>query len=110
MAALSPLTMGWATVTMANDAEERAVVTASMNAIGQGIMAGTQVVQYAATSAPRFKGGFASNLVTSVIQLILISAILWLSKRDKKKGQNSQESPEGHNHNERQIVQSHEAA
>lgn len=77
--------MGWATVTMAGDAEERAVVTASMNAIGQGIMAGTQVVQYAATDAPRFKGGFASNLATSVVQLILISVILWLSSRDKRK-------------------------
>ncbi|KAF9733399.1 transporter SEO1-like protein 2 [Paraphaeosphaeria minitans] len=82
--ALSPLTMGWATVAMAGDAEERAVVTASMNAIGQGITAGTQVVQYAATDAPRFKGGFASNLATSVAQLVLISAILWLSSRDKK--------------------------
>jgi ACS family pantothenate transporter-like MFS transporter len=77
--------MGWATVTMAGDAEERAVVTASMNAIGQGIMAGTQVVQYAATDAPRFKGGFASNLATSVTQLVLISVILWLSSRDKRK-------------------------
>ncbi|EKG13048.1 Major facilitator superfamily [Macrophomina phaseolina MS6] len=37
--AVSPLTMGWATVTMAGDAEERAVVTASMNAIGQAIAA-----------------------------------------------------------------------
>lgn len=76
--------MGWATVTMAGDTEERAVVTASMDAIGQGIMAGTQVVPYAATDAPRFKGGFASNLATSHAQLVLISAILWLSHRDQK--------------------------
>ncbi|KAF1961951.1 putative allantoate permease [Byssothecium circinans] len=82
--AISPLTMGWATVTMANDAEERAVVTASMNAIGQGIMAGTQVVQYPATNAPNFKGGFAGNLATALFQLVSISAILWLSRRDKK--------------------------
>lgn len=83
--------MGWATVTMAGDAEERAVVTASMNAIGQGIMAGTQVVQYAATDAPRFKGGFASNLATSVAQLVLISVILWLSARDKRKTRDGNE-------------------
>lgn len=76
---------------MAGDAEERAVVTASMNAIGQGIMAGTQVVQYAATDAPRFKGGFASNLATAVVQLVLITVILWLSSRDKKKGEDESE-------------------
>ncbi|KAF2497305.1 putative allantoate permease [Lophium mytilinum] len=86
--AMSPLTMGWATVTMAGDAEERAVVTASMNAIGQGIMAGTQVVQYSATSAPNFHGGFSSILATSVVQLGLITAILYLTSRDKKKAGN----------------------
>ncbi|THW12081.1 putative allantoate permease [Aureobasidium pullulans] len=36
---MSPMTMSWATVIMAGDAEERAVVTASMNAIGQAIAA-----------------------------------------------------------------------
>ena len=83
---MSPLTMGWATVAMAGDAEERAIVTASMNAIGQGITAGTQVVQYSATSAPNFHGGFSSNLATSVLQLIMITVILWLTRRDKKRG------------------------
>ncbi|KAK6222294.1 hypothetical protein LQW54_000994 [Pestalotiopsis sp. IQ-011] len=42
MGPLSPMSMSWATVTMAHDAEERAVVAASMNSIGQGIMAGVQ--------------------------------------------------------------------
>lgn len=93
-AAMSPLTMGWATVTMAGDAEERAVVTASMNAIGQGIMAGTQVAQYSATSAPNFRGGFSSNLATSTLQLVLITVILWLSKRDKKRNVNKPKSEE----------------
>ncbi|CAG8905383.1 unnamed protein product [Penicillium egyptiacum] len=37
--AISPLSMSWATVTMAKDAEERAIVTASMNAIGQAMAA-----------------------------------------------------------------------
>jgi len=36
---------GWATIVMSHDAEERAVVTASMNAIGQVVVAGTQVVR-----------------------------------------------------------------
>lgn len=44
-AAISPMSMGWATSIMANDTEERAVVTASMNGIGPGIVAGAQVSQ-----------------------------------------------------------------
>ncbi|CAC9889999.1 unnamed protein product, partial [Aureobasidium pullulans] len=57
---MSPMTMSWATVIMAGDAEERAVVTASMNAIGQAIAAGSQV-------------------------LVVIFLILFLWNRDKKK-------------------------
>ncbi|THY12917.1 putative allantoate permease [Aureobasidium pullulans] len=56
---MSPMTMSWATVIMAGDAEERAVVTASMNAIGQAIAAGTQVVQFPANGAPNFHAGFS---------------------------------------------------
>jgi hypothetical protein len=33
----SPLSMGWATITIAKDAEERAAVTANMNALGQAM-------------------------------------------------------------------------
>ncbi|KAI0895047.1 putative pantothenate transporter [Annulohypoxylon nitens] len=84
-AACSPLTMGWASVVMAGDAEERAVVTASMNAIGQAITAGTQVVQFPASRAPNFRGGFISVLVTTVGQLGTILAILFLSYRDYRR-------------------------
>lgn len=80
--------MGWASVVMAGDAEERAVVTASMNAIGQAITAGTQVVQFPASRAPNFRGGFISVLVTTVGQLGTILAILFLSYRDyRRQGQ-----------------------
>ncbi|KAL7619976.1 hypothetical protein AAE478_010524 [Parahypoxylon ruwenzoriense] len=84
--ACSPLTMGWASVVMAGDAEERAVVTASMNAIGQAIMAGTQVVQYPASRAPNFRGGFISVLITTIAQLGAILSILFLSRRDRRRG------------------------
>lgn len=77
--------MGWATVIMANDAEERAVVTASMNAIGQAIAAGTQIVQFPASGAPNFHGGFVSILATTVAQLVSITLILILSSRDSKR-------------------------
>lgn len=77
--------MGWATVIMANDAEERAVVTASMNAIGQAIAAGTQIIQFSASKAPNFHGGFISILATTVAQLVSITLIFILSSRDGKK-------------------------
>lgn len=77
--------MGWASVIMAGDAEERAVVTASMNAIGQAITAGTQVVQFPASGAPNFRGGFISVLATTVAQLGTILAVAILSRRDRKR-------------------------
>lgn len=82
--AISPLTMGWATITMANDAEERAVVTASMNAVGQAIVAGTQVIQFPATKAPNFQGGFISLLANTSCQLVSILVVLFLTRRGKK--------------------------
>ena len=69
---------------MANDAEERAVVMASMNAIGQAIAAGTQVVQWPATSAPNFQTGFRSALGTTVAQLIMVAVILFFSSKELK--------------------------
>ena len=75
------MSMGWASIIMSQDAEERAVVTASMNAIGQGIMAGTQVVQYPATGAPNFHSGWSSNLGTAIAQLFVILSILYMSTK-----------------------------
>lgn len=76
------MTMSWASVVMANDAEERAVVMASMNAIGQAIAAGTQVVQWPATSAPNFQAGFRSALGTTLAQLLMVPIILFFSARE----------------------------
>ncbi|EOD48451.1 putative major facilitator superfamily transporter protein [Neofusicoccum parvum UCRNP2] len=83
--AVSPLTMGWATVAMAGDAEERAVVTASMNAIGQAIAAWSQLLQFPAVEAPRFAKGFVSVLVTAVAQFALVPVMALLSARDKRR-------------------------
>ncbi|OJJ79469.1 uncharacterized protein ASPGLDRAFT_1506552 [Aspergillus glaucus CBS 516.65] len=79
--AMSPLTMSWATVVMANDAEERAIVTASMNAIGQAMSAWTQLLQYPAVDAPNFRKGFISNLATTLAQLVVVAVIALLCRR-----------------------------
>jgi ACS family pantothenate transporter-like MFS transporter len=83
--AISPLTMSWATTAMANDAEERAIVTASMNAIGQAMAAWTQILQYPAEKAPRFQAGFLSNLVTTIFQFTSIGLIAYLVQRDQRR-------------------------
>ncbi|KAI9039353.1 putative pantothenate transporter [Aspergillus affinis] len=82
--AMSPLTMSWATLTMANDAEERAIVTASMNAIGQAMSAWTQLLQYPAVEAPNFRRGFISNLATTVAQLGVVAVIAVLTRHDRR--------------------------
>ncbi|CAG8242018.1 unnamed protein product [Penicillium salamii] len=92
--AISPLTMSWATVTMANDAEERAIVTASMNAIGQAMAAWTQIFQYPATAAPHFRAGFISNLITTIGQFLSVGLIAFLVSRDKRKGSSGADSAE----------------
>ncbi|KAJ5472569.1 Major facilitator superfamily domaingeneral substrate transporter [Penicillium desertorum] len=53
--AFSPLSMSWATITMAKDAEERAIDTANMNALGQAMVAWIQIFQYPAIFAPKFR-------------------------------------------------------
>lgn len=77
--------MSWATITMAKDAEERAIVTASMNAIGQAMAAWTQIFQYPAISAPNFRTGFISNLVTTIAQFLSVGLITFLVHRDERK-------------------------
>jgi MFS transporter, ACS family, pantothenate transporter len=84
VSAVSPMTTSWASVIMANDAEERAVVTASMNAIGQAVAAGVQVVQWPTTSAPDFRAGFQSVLGTTIAQLIMIFVILYMSATEMR--------------------------
>ncbi|KAJ5510740.1 hypothetical protein LT330_005567 [Penicillium expansum] len=83
--AISPLSMSWATITMAKDAEERAIVTASMNAIGQAFAAWTQIFQYPAISAPNFRAGFISTLVTTIAQFLSVGLIAFLVNRDARK-------------------------
>jgi ACS family pantothenate transporter-like MFS transporter len=81
--ALFPLSMSWATIAMANDAEERDIVTASMNAIGQAIVAWSQLLQFPAVDAPRFNVGFLSGLITSVLQLFIILLVFYLDHKEK---------------------------
>ncbi|GKT53114.1 major facilitator superfamily transporter [Colletotrichum tofieldiae] len=89
--AIPSLTMAWATVTMAGDAEERAIVTASMNAIGQAIVAWAQLLQFPAVEAPHFTRGFRSVVGTMVVQFFVTGAIWFLVRKDRRAKQWSED-------------------
>lgn len=74
--------MSWATTLMSNDAEERAIVTASMNAIGQAMIAWSQIFEYPAIQAPNFHTGFIVTACMGVGQLINLSSIWFLARRE----------------------------
>ena len=77
--------MGWATIVMADDAEERAIVTATMNAVGQAIAAWSQLLQFPAVEAPNFHNGFISIIFTAGFQLLNIVTIAFLVRRSNLK-------------------------
>jgi ACS family pantothenate transporter-like MFS transporter len=79
------MTMGWATTLMANDAEERAIVTASMNAIGQAITAWSQLLEFPAVQAPNFHKGFVVIACLSGLQFISIGAVWFLARKQTRK-------------------------
>ena len=60
------------------------MVTASMNAIFQNIVAGAQLKLLPATGALRFALGFRTSLGKMISQFMLIRLILHLSKREAK--------------------------
>ncbi|CZR64300.1 uncharacterized protein PAC_14198 [Phialocephala subalpina] len=82
---LSPMTMSWVSLIMAGDAEERAVATVSMNAIGQGFTAWTQLLAFPATAAPHFRKGFINTSVTAFFQILSILTIYVLARRGAAK-------------------------
>lgn len=74
--------MSWATTLMSHDAEERAIVTASMNAVGQAMIAWSQLVEYPAIQAPNFHTGFIVTACMAVGQLLNLSSIWFLARRE----------------------------
>jgi ACS family pantothenate transporter-like MFS transporter len=76
------MAMSWATTLMSGDAEERAIVTASMNTIGQAISAWSQLLEYPAVDAPNFHKGFITTSCIAVLQLVNMGVIWFLARRE----------------------------
>jgi ACS family pantothenate transporter-like MFS transporter len=82
--ALNPLFMSWASQVTFKSAEERAVTIASMNAIGQALLAGLNIVTFPTPSAPRFKFGWYWVMANNFLQFGLVLVIMMLHKREKR--------------------------
>lgn len=82
---LNPLFMSWASEVTFKSAEERAVTIASMNAIGQALLAGLNIVTFPTPSAPRFKFGWWWVWANSLAQIAIVILIMVLHNREKRR-------------------------
>lgn len=82
--ALNPLFMSWASEATIHSAEERTVVVSSMNAFGQALLAGLNIVTFPTPKAPRFKFGWYWVMANNIVQVILVLGIAFLHSRQKR--------------------------
>lgn len=83
--ALNPLFMSWASSVTHGSAEERAVTIASMNAIGQALLAGLNIVTFPTPSAPRFHFGWFWVMGNNFAQVGMVILIMILHDREKRR-------------------------
>lgn len=83
--ALNPLFMSWASEVTFKSAEERAVTIASMNAIGQALLAGLNIVTFPTPSAPRFEFGWYWVMANNIIQIGMVVLIMLLHNKEKRR-------------------------
>jgi len=83
--ALNPLFMSWASEVTFKSAEERAVTIASMNAIGQALLAGLNIVTFPTPQAPRFEFGWYWVMANNFIQIGLVVLIMFLHEKEKRR-------------------------
>lgn len=82
--ALNPLFMSWASEATFQSAEERALTVGSMNALGQALLAGLNIVTFPTPEAPRFHFGWWWVMAANYLQITVVVAILFLHEREKK--------------------------
>ncbi|KAJ5894572.1 MFS general substrate transporter [Penicillium taxi] len=82
---ISPIFNSWANDVCRNDAEERAVVLASMNTIGYSFLAWVPLLIWPTTLAPKYRVGFITNNVFVVLAAITFIIGTILDRKEKKK-------------------------
>ncbi|KAK9447981.1 major facilitator superfamily domain-containing protein [Limtongia smithiae] len=85
-ASMSAFQMSWVSDIVKDDPEERAIITASMNCIGQIFLAWIPIFTFPSDHGPRFTKGFRFSVVTSAIHVLLMLAIAYMERRDLRSG------------------------
>ncbi|KAK9470699.1 major facilitator superfamily domain-containing protein [Dipodascopsis tothii] len=83
--AMNPLLMSWASDATMDDHEERSLVTASMNCIGQAFVAWTPIFTYPSDGAPRFRVGNIFTAVCTTCHFLQFFVMQYLFLRDRKR-------------------------
>lgn len=83
--ALNPLFMSWASEVTFKSPESRAITIASMNAVGQALLAGLNIVTFPTYKAPRFEFGWYWVMANNFVQIALVVGIMLLHNRDKRR-------------------------
>ncbi|KAH8809270.1 major facilitator superfamily domain-containing protein [Xylogone sp. PMI_703] len=92
-AALAGIIMSWAHEICADNNEERAIVTGSMNQMAYVFQIWLPLIVWQQIHAPQYKSGFATVLFLSVAMIILTQITIWFHRREKARKGLRAESP-----------------
>lgn len=79
---LSGLCFAWANEICADDNEERALVTATMNEMAYVIQAWLPLVMWQQVDAPQYHKGFVGGAVLSALLIVTALGVRWLHNRE----------------------------
>ncbi|KAG4025480.1 hypothetical protein MFRU_057g00230 [Monilinia fructicola] len=83
--AVTPIIVSWTNEVCSKDAEERAIVVASLNSIGAAQGTWWNQVFVKTTSAPRFKLGYRAGLGMAIAMTAWLPVVEYFDRRQKKK-------------------------
>ncbi|KAI9729148.1 MAG: hypothetical protein M1834_007055 [Cirrosporium novae-zelandiae] len=90
-----PIVVSWTHEVCSRDAEERAIVVASLNAIGTAMGTWWNQIFVKTTDAPRFYMGYRAGLAASLAMTLWIGVVWWFSRRQGRRERMEEEMLEG---------------
>ncbi|KAI0010227.1 MFS general substrate transporter [Xylariaceae sp. FL0662B] len=89
---LFPIIVSWTHTVCTADAEERAIVIGSLNAIGLAQGTWWNQVFVPTVEAPRFYRGYRAGLAASLALLVWLPVVVWFTKRQERQERANQRS------------------
>jgi len=81
--AISSVLYGWANNILRHDAEERAIVLVTMNAVAQSTTVWVPLLILKTVEAPRFQKAFITKFIFNCLNIIFTWIVFYLSRRDE---------------------------